>query len=292
MKQIRIKTPAKINLTLEILDKRPDGYHNIKSIMQAVDLFDYLDVSVEEAENTNITLNGTSDKIPYNEKNLVWKAAEKFITKTGLKKYTISVHIEKNIPVEAGLAGGSTNGAGMLFALNELFSKPLNHAEINELCAELGSDLNFCLSGGTALCTSRGEKIEKLPSPKLDVSLIKPLNFGISTKEAYNKFSMLKDKSVPNNSDKMADLLRQGKFDKTLLYNSFEKATLDDYPLLLKMKKQLKGSLMSGSGPTFFVLEKEANMPEDFIVINGLKTIPYGVKEVTSLSNISPQGCA
>lgn len=280
MKRIRVKTPAKINLTLEVLGKRADGFHNIKSIMQAISLYDYLDVEVDDSDSTEIILSGSSDRIPYDEKNLVWKATQKFLQKTGIKDKKITVFIEKNIPVEAGLAGGSTNAAGMFFALNELFESQLSVAEMNELCASLGSDLNFCLSGGTALCTGRGEKIERLPSPELQVSLIKPLSFGISAKEAYTKFSLLKDKSVPDNTDELAELLRIGKFNKNLLYNSLEIAVIDDYPELQRIKSEISGSMMSGSGPTFFVLEQSAKMPDtdNFLFIDGLKTIPDGVK--------------
>lgn len=280
MKRIRVKTPAKINLTLEVLEKRADGFHNIKSIMQAISLYDYLDVEVDDSDSTEIILSGSSDQIPYDEKNLVWKATQKFLQKTGIKDKKITVFIEKNIPVEAGLAGGSTNAAGMFFALNELFELQLSVAEMNELCASLGSDLNFCLSGGTALCTGRGEKIERLPSPELQVSLIKPLSFGISAKEAYTKFSLLKDKSVPDNTDELAELLRIGKFNKNLLYNSLEIAVIDDYPELQRIKSEISGSIMSGSGPTFFVLGQSAKMPDtdNFLFIDGLKTIPDGVK--------------
>lgn len=280
MKNIKVKTPAKINLTLEVLNKREDGFHNIKSIMQAIDLYDYLDVSVEDAENTEIKLSGTSDKIPYDEKNLVWKAAKEYLEKTGIKNKKITVHIEKNIPVEAGLAGGSTNAAGMFFALNEIFDNTLSENELHELCAKLGSDLNFCLKGGIALCTSRGEQIVALQSPQLDVSLIKPTGFGISAKEAYTKYSLLPDKKVPDNTGKMAELLSAGKFDTNLLYNSLEIAVINDYPALQKMKKEIPGSMMSGSGPTFFVLDKKASMNDmdGFLFINGLKTISDGVK--------------
>lgn len=280
MKRIRVKTPAKINLTLEVLGKRADGFHNIKSIMQAISLYDYLDVEVDDSDSTEIILSGSSDQIPYDEKNLVWKATQKFLQKTGIKDKKITVFIEKNIPVEAGLAGGSTNAAGMFFALNELFESQLSVAEMNELCASLGSDLNFCLSGGTALCTGRGEKIERLPSPELQVSLIKPLSFGISAKEAYTKFSLLKDKSVPDNTDELAELLRIGKFNKNLLYNSLEIAVIDDYPELQRIKSEISGSMMSGSGPTFFVLEQSAKMSDsdNFLFIDGLRTIPDGVK--------------
>ena len=130
--------------------------------MQAINLYDYLDVTVKNSDRLKISLSGSSKQIPYDERNLVWKAAELYLKKTGIKNKELSVYIEKNIPVEAGLAGGSTNASGMFFAMNEVFDRVLSEQDIQDLCASLGSDLNFCLSGGTALCTSRGEKTERL----------------------------------------------------------------------------------------------------------------------------------
>ena len=184
MLKIKVAAPAKINLTLEVLNKRDDGFHNIKSIMQAISLYDYLSFTIEDAAETKIILTGNSDKIPYDNKNLVYKAVEKFLEKAQIKNKKIEVYIEKNIPVEAGLAGGSTDAASAFFALNKLFNFVLSSNEIQELCASLGSDLNFCLQGGTALCTGRGENIKKINTPDLDITLIKPSKFGISAKEA------------------------------------------------------------------------------------------------------------
>ncbi len=274
--KIKVKAPAKINLTLEVLGKRADGFHDIKSVMQAISLYDYLTAEVTPCDKTEILLSGNSDKIPYNEKNLVFKAAMKFFEETGLTAKT-EIYLEKNIPIEAGLAGGSTDGAAAFFALNRLFKNPLTDEKIEELCASLGSDLNFCLNGGTAVCTGRGENTEKIKTPKLDVTLIKPTGFGISAKEAYTKFSTLKDKSVPNNTEKIVK-----NFDKNLLHNSLEYAVINDYPELQEIKKALPNSMMSGSGPTFFVLQNTAGIdfdPERFIVIENLKTISDGVTE-------------
>ena len=127
LNSVKIQCPAKINLTLKILGKRDDGFHNIDSIMQTISLYDYLTISVESAENTEIILSGTSDEIPYDEKNLVYKAGILFLKaiKTPHKDYKIEVYIEKNIPVAAGLAGGSTDAAGMIYGLNKLFDEPL-----------------------------------------------------------------------------------------------------------------------------------------------------------------------
>ena len=161
---IRVQCPAKINLSLKVVGKRPDGFHDIESVMQAISLCDFLTVEVEDGNEFSIELSGTSDKIPYNGKNLVWKAGELFFEKLECRpKVKIRVNIEKNIPVEAGLAGGSTDGAGMLFALNELFQNVLSREELHELCAKLGSDLNFCLEGGRKMTRGRGEVLEDLP---------------------------------------------------------------------------------------------------------------------------------
>lgn len=278
MQTIKVAAPAKINLTLEVLNKREDGFHNIKSIMQAISLYDYLTFKIKDSDSTQILLSGNSDKIPYNEKNLVYKAIVKFLEQTNINNKKIEVYIEKNIPVEAGLAGGSTDGAATFFALNELFNKPLTNVGIEELCASLGSDLNFCLNGGAAICTGRGENTRKISVPVHDVTLIKPLGLGISAKEAYTKFSQMEDKTVPDNTEKMAE-----NFDESLLYNSLEKAVINDYKELQEIKNTIPNSMMSGSGPTFFVLQK--NCPysfekERFLVIENLSFVTDGVKTV------------
>ena len=283
MKKIKVKTPAKINLTLEILNKREDGFHNLQSIMQTVSLYDYLTFEVTEAEKLEINLSGNSGQIPYNESNLIYKAAVKFFEKANIDNIKLNVYIEKNIPIAAGLAGGSTNAAGTFYSLNKLFNKVLTEKEIDELCASLGSDLNFCLYGGCALCTSRGEVIEKIPFYEQNVSLIKPKNLGISAKEAYVNFSKLEDKSNPDNTSKLKELLLQGKFDKNLIYNSLEKALFPSYEELRTLKARVKNSLMSGSGSTFFVLndklETDLNI-ENYDVFENLITTNTGVEEV------------
>lgn len=293
MKTIKIQCPAKINLTLEVLDERSDGFHNLKSIMQTISLYDNLTITVEDrnteyhpkldSRSFEVVLSGTSDKIPYDSKNLVYKAAMKFLEAADIKDKKISIHIEKNIPVEAGLAGGSTDAAGTFYGLNRLFNNPLSKEKLEELCASLGSDLNFCLNGGTALCTSRGEETKKLSTPDLDITLIKPTGFGISAKEAYSKFSKMSDKSVPNNTDKMAELLNKGGFDNSLLYNSLENAVIDDYQELRFIKSTVENSMMSGSGPTFFTLSKNIDVDFDkkkFVVIDNLKTTQHGVTAI------------
>ena len=281
MKSIKIKCPAKLNLTLEVVNKREDGFHNINSVMQLISLYDYLTISVCEAEKTSIELSGNSSEIPYNEKNLVYKAAELFLKKTGLKNFNIKINIEKNIPIAAGLAGGSTDGAGTILGLNLLFDNILSEIKMHELCAMLGSDLNVCLKGGCLHATSRGENVRKLPVKVYPVTLIKPKNLGISAKEAYTKYAMKKDKPKYYMTERMIEALKQDKDIKEFLYNDLEYAVFDDYKELQQIKSKLPKSIMSGSGSTYFVLDdvKDIDFPDDYQVIKNIHFITDGCSE-------------
>lgn len=283
--KIKVKCPAKVNLTLEILNKREDGFHNIQSVMQTIGLFDYLTIKVEKSDKFEIKLSGTSSEIPYDERNLVHKAILLFVEHANLQPHKISVYIEKNIPIAAGLAGGSADAAGTLYGLNKLFDGVINNQELHSLCAKLGSDLNFCLEGGCQLATSRGEVLEKLPFVEFDISLIKSKNLGISAKEAYTKFSQLKNKPNLNMTQKLVDALKSDSLSSDInldidnfLYNDLETAVIDDYSELEEIKMEYPESIMSGSGSTFFVLNCDfADFGDEFWVENNLKSIPYGV---------------
>ena len=280
MKNIKLKCPAKINLTLEVVNKREDGFHNIKSIMQMISLYDYLDIAVEESVKNEIFLGGNSTEIPYDSKNLVYKAAELFLNRTG-KTAKVEIEIEKNIPVSAGLAGGSTDGAGTLYGMNELFGRSVSKYELHNLCAQLGSDLNVCLEGGTLLATSRGECIEKVKTIQMPVTLIKPKNLGISAGEAYAKYAKKEIKPQNHMTEKMLLALENGEDIKPYLYNDLEYAVFDDYKELQFIKSKLPNSIMSGSGSTYFVLEdiKDSDLPEDYQIISGLEFVPFGIME-------------
>ena len=282
MKEIKIKCPAKINLTLEVVNKREDGFHNINSIMQLISLYDYLNISITKSAETRIELLGNSSEIPYKEKNLVYKAAKLFLEETGLENYFIKVYIEKNIPIAAGLAGGSTDGAGMILGLNLLFDNILSKEQMGFLCAKLGSDLNVCLEGGCLLATSRGENVERLPYIPMPVTLIKPKNLGISAKEAYTKYSLKKEKPKYNNTEKMIEAIKQGHDIREFLYNDLEYAVFDDYKELQYIKSKLPKSVMSGSGSTYFILDdiSDVEFSDEYQVISGLKFIPDGCTAV------------
>lgn len=275
--KIKIKTPAKVNLTLEIVNKRDDGFHNIKSIMQLINLYDYLTISVKDSNHSEIILSGNNQEIPYNEKNLIYKAAKLFLEKTEINNKSINIYIEKNIPVSAGLAGGSTNGAGTIFGLNKLFNSILSNEELHKLCSLLGSDLNVCLEGGCLLATQRGEIIQKLPFVNNKISLIKPINLGISAKEAYTKYSLLKTKPNYNMTEKMIDSIKIGTDISQFLYNDLETAIFNDYTELQNIKIKYPKAIMSGSGSTYFILNDSFNNMENYWIKNNLEFIPNGV---------------
>lgn len=264
--EIKIQCPAKINLTLKVLGKREDGFHNIESIMQTISLYDYLTINAEKSDKFEINLSGNNNEIPYNEKNLVYKAAKLFIDNTNLQPHKFEIYIDKNIPVAAGLAGGSTDAAGTLYGLNRIFDEPLSKEKLHELCAQLGSDLNFCLEGGRQMTKGRGEILEKLPFEKLSISLIKPKNLGISAKEAYTKYSQ---KNSQNFQSKYGS--------KDSFKNDLEWALIDDYKELQNIKDLYPESIMSGSGSTYFSVNREFYPTNDYWTANNLVSTEQGI---------------
>ena len=281
MNSIKVKCPAKINLTLEIVNRREDGFHNIKSVMQLINLYDFLTIKISEANTNKISLGGNSKEIPYDGSNLVYKAIGLYLKKLGITNVSVDVYTEKNIPIAAGLAGGSTDAAGAIWGLNQIF-KAFSHQELNSLCAQLGSDLNVCLNGGCTLATSRGEITEKLPMVESDVTLIKPKNLGISAGEAYKKYALKAVKPQNNMTEKMLDALRNEEDIRPYLYNDLEYAVFDDYVELQKIKTIYPQAIMSGSGSTYFVLEKlsQSKLDENYEFINNLHFISDGISSV------------
>ena len=264
MKSIKVQCPAKINLTLKVVNKRSDGYHNIDSIMQTINLYDYLTISVSTSTKFEIELSGNSPGIPYDNRNLVYKAAELFFKNYPAGSQKICINIEKNIPIAAGLAGGSTDAAGTLYGLNKIYNEVYSTSELHELCAKLGSDLNVCLTGGCLKTSGRGEIIVPVEYKSYNVRLIKPVGLGISAKEAYTKFSS----KIENNED----------LDSRNEYvNDLEWAIINDYPRLKHIKEKYKTSVMTGSGSTYFSLEEDFASEERYWVNNTLHTTEFGV---------------
>lgn len=263
-----IKAYAKINLGLDVVRKRADGYHDVKMIMQTIDIFDTLDIKlgIENGENA-VDLGGLGkisvvcgdENVPCDETNLVCKSAKAFLEYTG-KKADISVKIEKNIPVGAGLAGGSTDAASVLRALNVLLKTELSDTELMKIAKNIGADVPFCVVGNTYLAEGIGEILTPVKSNiKFDILLVKP-PFSVSTPSVY-KSLVLDENTTHPDIDKIKNALEDGNV--SVIYenlgNTLEDVTLKMYGEVGKIKENLKNLgasavLMSGSGPSVFAI--------------------------------------
>ncbi|MBN6187383.1 4-(cytidine 5'-diphospho)-2-C-methyl-D-erythritol kinase [Aneurinibacillus sp. BA2021] len=269
---LMIKAPAKINLTLDVLAKRPDGYHEIEMVMTTIDLADRL--TIYSREEDRITLDCTVSYLPLDERNHVYQAARLVKERFGIQR-GVHIHIDKQIPIAAGLAGGSSDAAATIKGLNKLWKLGMTVEEMAELGSQVGSDVSFCVYGGTALARGRGEKIERLPTPpSCWVILAKP-PIGVSTGDVYGALRV-DELGNTRKSAAMIDAIRHGDFAGVCgaLGNHLESVTLTAYPQVRQIKERMirfgaDGVLMSGSGPTVFALtERESRMNR---VYNGLR---------------------
>lgn len=244
---ITYKSPAKINLFLRVLGKRKDGYHEISSLFQAINLFDTLKFT--HAKQDVFTCN--DPKLPTDESNLVLKALRLFRVKSG-RAFPLEIHLEKHIFSEAGLGGGSSNAATTLFALNQMIGNPYSESTLAEWGSELGSDVPFFFSTGAALCEGRGEKVVPVHDlPQMTFSLSKPA-FGLSTPDVYRALDL--NKLSQEDPRKILESFSAG---KPHFINDLESAAFKLKPELAEYKKSLLkdcngDALMSGSGSCFF----------------------------------------
>jgi 4-diphosphocytidyl-2-C-methyl-D-erythritol kinase len=249
MKSITLKAPAKINLCLSVLGRRPDGYHDVEMLMQMVDLSDEVTVA---AHGTGVRLSCDSDAVPSGEDNIAWKAGHALLKRAG-REVGLSITIRKAIPVAAGLGGGSSDAAAVLVAANEVLGAGLNREQLSGIGAGIGMDVPFFLYGPTALAQGRGEKLTELsPMPKLQILLVNP-GFETSTAWVYKNLNLRLTKKVDCNK-----ILRLtvGSI-ATGLHNDLETVTAAAHPVIHAIRQSLleqgaKGVLMSGSGPTVF----------------------------------------
>lgn len=252
-----VQAPAKINLFLEIINKRPDGYHNLDSIMHTVSLFDTLEF--EEIKENKIELFCVNANLPTDRSNLVYRAAEKFKEKYNINT-GIKIKLTKNIPMGAGLGGGSSDAAAVLNALNKLWKINDSLKNLENLAATLGADVPFFLTGGTAKISGIGDIVKKLNSDReYSFVLVKP-DFGVSTVYAYSKVKF--PLTNVHKIDKITKYIEQNLLDyenaKDLFFNRFEELIFGEYPEIKQIKNTLESigciSLMSGSGATVFGL--------------------------------------
>lgn len=260
---LTLSANAKINLTLDILGTREDGYHEVAMIMQEISLHDTLSMGkINQGISLTIVIEGQQGTLPADESNLCWKAAALVQKEYNLQE-GVEIHLTKRIPMAAGLAGGSADAAAVLKGMNHLFRLGMAEARLCELGARLGSDIPFCIMGGTMLATGRGEVLTRLPSfPRLSVVLAKP-PVGVSTAWAYKTYDAGYYGPHPDN-EAMLEAIHGGDAHKAadLLCNVLEGVTETEHPVIadykrLMMEHGAMASMMSGSGPTVFGLVRE-----------------------------------
>ncbi len=278
MERYVLLAPAKINLYLEIIGDRPDGFHELAMVMQTVELSDRITLSTLSTDTIRVRCN--HPEVPNDESNLAYRAAallgEKF-PKAFARHGGIGIDIEKNIPVGAGLAGGSTDAAAVLVGIDMMWKLGLTRIELQSLGAQLGSDIPFCISGGTAIATGRGEKISPITDLQgLYVVLGKYRSLSVSTPWAYKTYrsqfesnyvreeaSLLARQERVHSGPMVAAIAQQdGETIAQRLYNDLEKVVLPEHPKVQALRDacaacpEALGAMMSGSGPTVFALAK------------------------------------
>jgi 4-diphosphocytidyl-2-C-methyl-D-erythritol kinase len=279
------KAPAKINLMLDVLHRREDGYHEVEMIMTMVDLADRLEMSTLPRDT--IIISSQVGYIPLDEKNLAFQAARLIKDRYNVRS-GVYIHLDKNIPVAAGLAGGSSDAAATLRGLNRLWGLNIPVEELKALGAELGSDVPFCVTGGTALATGRGEILTPLPNPPQCWVVLAKLPINVSTAEVYGR---LRSSQIPNHpsAGAMIEAIENGSFlgvcDR--LGNVLEDVTLQMHPEVAHLKESMlrlgaDGVLMSGSGPTVFgLVSKESKVSRIYNGLRGFCKEVYAVRLLT-----------
>ncbi len=253
---------AKINLFLEVIGKRPDGYHDLHSCMQTVGLCDTISAEITDADNTEIVLTCSDPSLSCDEKNLAYRAAAAYLTKAGIDGARVKMHVEKRIPLSAGLGGGSADAAAVLRLLNRHFESKLTHDELCELGKHLGADVPFCITGGTCRCEGIGEMLKPVQTRPDYTVLIAKADGGVSTPEAFALLDKLHGdyaSYTPRDPSRIYAALASGNVHAlaSSAYNSFEDVILPIHPDAAKIKSFLQQSgavaaLMSGSGPSVF----------------------------------------
>lgn len=258
MKKLILKAPAKVNYRLDVLNKRPDGYHELRMVMQRIDLCD--EISITLCESAGITVSCDREDVPGGPKNIAWKAAEAMLASCG-SQVGVDIFIRKNIPMAAGLGGGSSDAATVLMGLNELLGLKFSDEKLMEIGVKLGADVPFFVFKKTALAEGIGEKLTPVEGlPPVWLVLVNP-NIHVSTAWVYQNLRLTNRKdgfTLPQFYNRVDDIC-------ALLSNDLESVTADRFPVIGEIKRKLlaggaRGVLMSGSGPTVFaVFDTEEN---------------------------------
>ena len=256
MREVTALCRAKINLALDVLDRRPDGYHNVESVVQSVELADTL--RVREVLGSQVEVVADCPEVPSGPANTAYTACVLYSEAVGLSS-GIAVSIEKRIPLQTGLGGGSSDAAGALLALNELFDERLSREELQVLAARVGSDVPYFLVGGTALVTGRGDMVRRLPdAPQMAIVIVKP-DFGVCTTWAYGRLAEVEWRRSVGGAAAVASALTRGDRAGVVrnLSNDFEEMVAAAFPQIAEIKREMaelgaEGSLLCGSGAGVF----------------------------------------
>lgn len=288
MDEIRLKALAKINLGLDVTGCREDGYHLVRMIMQTIHLFD--SVQMEKISEPEIRLTTNIRFLPTDEHNIAYQAARLLMEEFQLAR-GIHIDIKKCIPVSAGMAGGSTDAAAVLYGMNQMYELKLSHKQLAKRALTLGADVPYCLMRGTALAEGIGEKLTRLPAiPRCPVIIAKP-GISVSTKWVYEKLSLDEQTQHPDIDRLITDIRQQNlKEMASHMGNILEKVTIREYPVIAQIKENLMehgalNAMMSGSGPTVFALFEErgkAKEAADALRLSGLARQIY----VTTIFNV------
>ena len=260
MKQVELKALAKINLGLDVLGRRENGYHDVRMIMQSIYLYDI--VKIEKKDEPGIEVMTNLHYLPIDDKNIAYKAAKLLTDEFDLKQ-GVKISLDKHIPVAAGLAGGSSNAAAVLFGMNKLFGLHLSQKAMMERGVTLGADVPYCIMRGTVLAEGIGEELSTLPQmPKCTILIAKP-PISVSTKVVYEALDALEVVEHPD-IDGIISGLNEGSLEKVAasMGNVLEGVTIKDYPVIEDIKDAMKecgalNAMMSGSGPTVFGIFRE-----------------------------------
>lgn len=252
---IKLKALAKINLGLDVLGRRENGYHDVRMVMQSIYLYD--NVTIEKTEETGIQISTNLYYLPLDENNIAYKAAKMLMDEFRISS-GVKIVLDKHIPVAAGMAGGSSNAAAVLVGMNRLFGLGLSQQELMERGVKLGADVPYCVMRGTVLAEGIGEILTPLdPMPKCYILVAKPA-IGVSTKVVYEKLDSKEIENHPN-IDAILEGLKEQDLRKVAssMGNVLEQVTVDDYPIIDEIKSVMMqagalNAMMSGSGPTVF----------------------------------------
>lgn len=262
MNEYRMKAYAKINLGLDVVRRLENGYHEVKMVMQTVGIYDVLDF---QRTDGGIVITTDSGELPTGENNLIYKAAKLMMEKYHINE-GVKIHLEKHIPIAAGMAGGSTDAAAALKGMNRLFDLGCSLKDLMELGVKIGADVPYCVMGGTALAEGIGEKLTPLaPAPDCYVLVAKP-DINVSTKYVYEHLDaqeISRHPDIDGMVEAIAEESLQGILDR--MENVLETVTVKAYPVIQTIKDRMKelgaiNSLMSGSGPTVFGIFVEKDM--------------------------------